>query len=222
LSNDQQVTSTPAHIAIVAGGTISEKIADQIRTMDYIIGADRGALYLVQHNIIPDQALGDFDSVTEDEREHIRASSRKYMDCDAVDKNYTDTELAFNHALAMKPTQITLFGVTGTRLDHTLSNIHLLRKAVDEGIKCQIVDEHNIIMLTNSSVTLQTNSFPYVSLLPLSSTVTGITLTGFKYPLHDATLQIGQSLGISNEWDDGNTASVRVREGYLLIICSRD
>ncbi|EJW15705.1 MULTISPECIES: thiamine diphosphokinase [Paenibacillus] len=222
MPNDLKLPITPSHIAIVAGGAISEQILMQIQICDYIIGADRGALYLVQHQITPDLALGDFDSVTDAERERIRESSRQYTDCDAIDKNYTDTELAFNRALAMKPSQITMFGVTGTRLDHTMANIHLLRKAVDAGIMCRIINDHNIIMLTNSTVTLQTNNYPYVSLLPLSLTVTGITLTGFKYPLDDATLHIGQSLGVSNEWDDVDAATIQVKEGYLLIICSRD
>lgn len=222
MPNDPKLPITSSHIAIVAGGTISKEITEQIRACDYIIGADRGALYLVQHQIIPDLALGDFDSVSDAERERIRESSRQYSDCDAIDKNYTDTELAFNRALAMKPSQITMFGVTGTRLDHTMANIHLLRKAVDAGVMCRIIDNNNIIMLTNSTVTLHTNNYTYVSLLPLSLTVTGITLTGFKYPLYDATLHIGQSLGVSNEWDDVESATIQVKEGYLLILCSHD
>lgn len=224
MSNVQQVPmyAPPSHIAIVAGGNIQNHIADQIQSTDYIIGADRGALYLIQRRISPDLAVGDFDSVSNEERAQIRAASRSYINCDAIDKNFTDTELAFHHALDMNPKQISFFGVTGTRLDHTMANIHLLRKAVDAGIMCQIIDNHNLIMLTNSCITLHRNSYPYVSLLPLSLTVSGITLTGFKYPLYDATLEIGQSLGISNEWNAVHTATIQVKEGYLLIICSRD
>lgn len=208
-------------IAIIAGGYIQKQVAEKLRAYHYIIGVDRGALYLVQHQISPDLVVGDFDSVTEAEHEQIRLASRQYIGYNA-DKEYTDIELAFDKAIGMNPQHITLFGVTGTRLDHTLANIHLLRKAVDAKISCSIEDDHNVIMLTNSLLTLRNPLFPYISLLPLSLTVTGITLTGFKYPLHNATLKIGRSLGVSNEWNAVDVATVQVKDGYLLIICSRD
>jgi len=111
--------------------------------------------------------------------------------------------------------------VLGTRFDHSLSNIHLLRKALEAGIPCRIIDERNIIMLTDSGLTVQANGFPYVSLLPLSLDVTGITLTSFRYPLEEASLRIGQSLGISNELT-GSEGHIRIRTGLLLVIQSRD
>ncbi|MBF0302341.1 MAG: thiamine pyrophosphokinase, partial [Desulfamplus sp.] len=42
---------------------------------------------------------------------------------------------------------ITLTGVTGTRMDHTLSNIFLLRSIEQKGVKCRIIDDHNEIFL---------------------------------------------------------------------------
>jgi len=209
------------YIAIVAGGHVNKQMLTQLHTFDYVIGVDRGALYLIQQHIYPNLAIGDFDSVSKEEREYIRAHSQIYSACDAVDKNHTDTELAFYHALAMNPQQITLFGATGTRLDHTLANIHLLRIALDKGIYCQIIDNHNIVMLINKNIILKREPYPYISFLPLSLTVTGITLTGCKYPLHQATLHIGQTLAVSNEWE-AEEIVVRIQAGYLLIIYSRD
>lgn len=211
----------PSHVIIYAGGELGDSMLTLLETADYVIGADRGALYLIQHRIQPDLAVGDFDSVQENERIWIREQSRQYIDFDAVDKDYTDTELAFNIALEWLPEQITLCGVTGTRLDHTLANIHLLRKALDAGVACRIVDDHNLIMITNSALTLTRQPFPYISLLPLSSVVTGITLEGFAYPLTNATLTIGQSLGISNEFVN-EEVTITVTDGYLLVMCSRD
>ncbi len=67
---------------------------------DVVIGADRGALALANHGIYPDVAIGDFDSVTESELNQIRSCSKHYQDFDAIDKDYTDTELAFHTAIA--------------------------------------------------------------------------------------------------------------------------
>ena len=50
--------------------------------------------------------------------------------CDAINKDLTDTELAFDIAIKQRPEQIVMFGVTGSRLDHTLANIHLLVKSL--------------------------------------------------------------------------------------------
>lgn len=211
----------PRHVVICAGGILTASLLSLCNEADVVIGADRGALALANHGICPDVAIGDFDSVTEDERNQIRSCSKHYQDFDAIDKDYTDTELAFHTALAWKPAQITLLGATGTRLDHTLGNIHLLRVGLDQGIQCQIVDAHNIIRLTNSELTLPRQPYPYLSLLPLSMTVTGITLKGFAYPLTDATLHIGQSLAISNQFA-AQEGTVTIRDGYLLVICSRD
>lgn len=213
--------SRPRHVVICAGGILDASLLSVCNEADVVIGADRGALFLVNHGISPDVAIGDFDSVTEAERKQIRSCSKHYQDFDAIDKDYTDTELAFHTALAWRPAQITLLGATGTRLDHTLGNIHLLRVGLDQGIQCRIIDAHNIIWLTNSELTLPRQPYPYISLLPLSMTVTGITLKGFAYPLTDATLQIGQSLAISNQFD-AEEGTVTVRDGYLLVICSRD
>ena len=61
----------------------------------------------------------------------------------------------------------------------------------------------------------------YVSFLPLTEEVRGITLRGFKYPLTDRDISIGTSLCISNELED-EEASITFREGVLVVVESRD
>jgi thiamine pyrophosphokinase len=210
-------------VTIVAGGSLGPWILPLLQPGHLLVGADRGALFLTQHGFTPDAALGDFDSVTESEREDVRQRSRLYMDCDAVRKDLTDTEWALDWALSRRPASILMLGVTGTRFDHTFANVQLLKKAADLRIPCRIVDAHNEISLLSGedSLLLTKGCYEQVSLLPLSGTVRGITLAGFLYPLHDAVLEIGQSLGISNVIV-GETASVSIKEGLLLVIQSRD
>ena len=61
----------------------------------------------------------------------------------------------------------------------------------------------------------------YLSLLPFTPQVTGITLKGVKYPLENAILNSGISLGISNEIVD-DRAEIMFQDGILLGIESRD
>jgi thiamine pyrophosphokinase len=51
----------------------------------------------------------------------------------------------------------------------------------------------------------------------LSNVVTGITYTGMRYPLEDATLHLGSTRGISNEVS-AVPATVTIATGRLLLI----
>jgi thiamine pyrophosphokinase len=61
----------------------------------------------------------------------------------------------------------------------------------------------------------------YISLIPYTEKVTGITLTGFQYPLKNETLTIGISRGISNMLLE-EKGSIQIEDGILMIICARD
>lgn len=208
-------------ILIYSGGTLGRWALEHIREDDMIIGADRGALFLIQHGITPHLALGDFDSVNHTEKDFIRKNSLQFKEVDPVNKNYTDTELAFNWALEQNPAEIILLGALGSRFDHTLANIHLLRKGLQHAMPCKIIDAHNEVILINGPHEIAKQGFAHCSLLPLSMEVTGITLTGFQYPLHNATLTIGQSLGISNVITE-QKGSIQLEQGDLLVILSKD
>ncbi|MCR2802870.1 thiamine diphosphokinase [Paenibacillus soyae] len=208
-------------IVIFAGGTLGDWALAHLRADDTLIGADSGARFLIENGYSPDIAIGDFDSVTESEMASIRARSKQTIACDPIDKDYTDTEMAFRLALDMKPAELLLMGALGTRFDHSLANVHLLALADEHGIPAQIVDEHNQVRIVSATSVVHMQDHPQLSLLPLTERVTGITLKGFRYPLHEATLTIGQSLGISNVLI-GEEGIVALREGKLLVIQSRD
>jgi thiamine pyrophosphokinase len=209
-------------IIIYSGGALGAWSLEDIQPDDVYVGADRGALFLVQHGIKPDIALGDFDSVDAEELALIQHNSKQLLSCDPVMKDLTDTEMAFNWAVIQKPKEIIMYGALGTRLDHSLANVHLLVKALHNNILCTIVDPFNRVRVINRSVKLeQTSRFSHVSLLPLSPEVTGITLEGFQYPLNEATLTIGQSLGISNCIVE-TSGFIRISQGLLLVIESSD
>ncbi|RIX53616.1 thiamine diphosphokinase [Paenibacillus nanensis] len=208
-------------IVIFAGGALGDWSLGLVRESDTLIGADSGARFLLQNGLAPDVAIGDFDSVSEEEMALIREKSGRTIACDPIDKDYTDTEMAFRLALDMKPSELLLIGALGTRFDHSLANVHLLALADAFGIPAQIIDAHNRIRLISRTCVLERVDHPQVSLLPLSEQVTGITLSGFQYPLNNATLTIGQSIGISNVLL-AESGTIRLKEGRLLVIQSRD
>ncbi|CAI6054386.1 Thiamine pyrophosphokinase [Paenibacillus sp. JJ-100] len=208
-------------IIIFTGGQLAKEFLREIQPDDIIIAADRGALYLIQHGIKPHIAVGDFDSITEEEREIVSSNSVEFITCDPIHKDLTDTEMAFETALDHEPTHILIFGATGTRMDHTLANVHIMVRAMQHHISCALQDEHNYMTLTTSHAVVEQRGYTYVSLLPLTHEVTGICLEGFMYPLDQATIRLGQSLGISNKLLE-ESGTVTIDSGLLLIIQSKD
>lgn len=210
-------------VIIATGGRLGKWASDLIRPDDVLIGADRGALFLVRNGFQPDIAVGDFDSVSPDEWEAVRSASARFVSCDPVMKDDTDTELAFRLALELAPDEIWIVGALGTRFDHSLANVHLLVQALEHGVACRLVDEYNLIRLTDRSIIVDDpeGRYPYVSLLPLTPTVTGLTLHGFQYPLDNHTVTMGRTLTMSNALS-APEGTVEIASGLLLVIQSRD
>lgn len=208
-------------VVIFAGGTLSQESLLLIDEGDFIIGADRGALFLVSHGVTPDISVGDFDSVSPGDLQTIKQGSKEIISCDPFDKDLTDSEMALELALNKQPESILLTGVTGTRLDQTLASIQMMTRALQRQVNCSVVDANNYITLTGSQTLVLDRGYTYVSLLPLTPEVTGITLQGFLYPLDNATLKLGQSLAVSNRLLAAS-GIVTIESGLLLIIQSND
>lgn len=208
-------------ILIFTGGNLGPSSFEEIQKEDLIVGVDRGALHLIRNQITPHICLGDFDSVNEEERQEIEMNCNEFISCDPVMKDLTDTEMAFNWALEQHPEEIWVMGGLGSRFDHSLANVHLLLKGLQAGISCCIQDEHNEVRCMTQQLTLKKGSYSHVSLLPLSMEVTGITLRGMQYPLENATITMGDTVGISNVII-ADTGEIEMKTGHLLVIRSRD
>ncbi|MGN0435525.1 MAG: thiamine diphosphokinase [Wujia sp.] len=211
-------------ILIVTGGNVDYKLLDtayKSQDYQYIIGVDKGLEALVRLDIKPDIAIGDFDSANES----IRAI---FVDSPGAiilnsEKDYTDTHVAVLHALRYKPEQILVLGATGTRLDHVQGNYALLKLARMGGVEMIIADSNNRIRMIDRQLSIiKKNSFGrYISLIPYSDKVTGITLKGFKYELNNATMIKEETVGISNELRE-EEGHITIDSGYLLVMETED
>lgn len=104
-----------------------------------------------------------------------------------------------------------------------IANIHILMNALNNNIPCYLLDKNNKVYLINNNLTLSKQNIygKYMSLIPLTSNVEGLTLTGFRYPLSNYLLSIGSSLGISNEIIQ-DIATIHLSKGTLIVIESKD
>ncbi|MBT9252925.1 MAG: thiamine diphosphokinase [Brockia lithotrophica] len=185
-----------------------------------LIGADEGALWLVEHGFRPELAVGDFDTVGDEGIRRLLAAGVSVRTF-AREKDATDTDLAVEAAREFRPDVLVVYGGIGTRFDHTLANVHILYRLVRSGCRAYLADPHNRIRLLGPGIHALRSTFPFVSLLPWSEEVRGITLQGFRFPLENASLAWGTSRGISNELL-ALEGEIRIREGYLLVVESRD
>ncbi|WP_067838708.1 thiamine diphosphokinase [Amphibacillus sediminis] len=211
-------------VAIVAGGpkSLLANLKQYNQRADYWIGCDQGAQYLLDYEQPIDLAIGDFDSVSAD---HLTVIKQHANQCAVypIEKDLTDLELAVEHAMTLAPKEILIFGVTGGRLDHELASLFLLTKLVDRDVKVTIIDTQNEMTIYNPGH-YQITKHPFfnkVSFLALSNEVIGLTLKGFYYPLVDHTLQLGDSLALSNHLIS-NCGTFSFKTGILIVIKSSE
>ncbi|MBB6452968.1 thiamine pyrophosphokinase [Salirhabdus euzebyi] len=211
-------------VGVVGGGPaqdlpdLKEYDSDSV----FWIGADRGNLTLLEHNIIPQIGVGDFDSINADEMLTIDQCSIK-IETYSTQKDETDLELAIQKAIEINPDIIYLFGVTGGRLDHELINIHMLYRIEKAGIKGVLINKSNWIELKLPGMHKieYEPKFKYISFIPQSLSVLDLTLEGFIYPLKDKEVQFGSTLCISNQLN-GKIGTFSFTSGILIVVKSRD
>jgi len=217
-------------VMIITGGRCNLQLVRELiidLKINTIIAVDGGLKAADELGIIPDYVVGDFDTIDTEIIKRYREMSNKNEKPIILsfqpEKDDTDTEIAVRLCVELQADSVALVGATGTRLDHTFANIHLLKMLLDERIPAKIYDDNNKIYLTDRSINLNRSNLygSYFSMLPLTEKVTDITLHGFKYPLTKHTLHFGTSLCISNEVVE-DQASIELNEGILVLFESRD
>jgi thiamine pyrophosphokinase len=181
-----------------------------------IICADSGAGYLHTIGMVPHVIIGDMDSLSPGMLEHFTERGSRIIRF-PEGKNETDTQLALEYAFDAVPDEIYVFGAFGTRIDHTLANVSLLALGVKKGIQVKFIDEWCETFVVDGESTIEGEPGQTVSLLPLSDTVTGITIEGFEYPLNDGMMEIGIPYGVSNRLIAARGV-ISVKSGHLLVI----
>jgi thiamine pyrophosphokinase len=223
MKNVKRMSAMSKKACIITGGELSEKFLAAYldkHPSELRIVVD-GALEITHGlGVKPDFIVGDFDTVNQELLEHYE---KDIILRHPPEKDQTDTELAIETALNSGCNHLVFFGATGSRLDHSLGNIFLLERMVKQGVSAELLNENNRLYLKNQSFTLQRNNTwgDYLSLLPLSETVEGVTLTGFKYPVERLTFYRDCTLGISNEIT-AEEARVEFSKGTFIVVESKD
>lgn len=206
---------------IVTGGLVGDDafVREQCMAADMLIAADAGALTLERLGIVPDLAVGDFDTAGPEIVARLAAGGVP-TETHPVAKDYTDTHLAIVVAIAHGATVIVVLGALGgPRYDHMLATALSLAAPTFAGVHIRLVDPlHTMLVLRpGESVALHGTPGEYVSLLALTEEVTGVSGDGLLYPL-PATFHLGDNIGVSNELTAPDATVSVGGSGILLVI----
>lgn len=211
------------NVVLFAGAAIHnyDFCTPYVQKADVIICCDAGMHHTKALGIRPNYIVGDFDSVRPEVLEEYRKAGIS-MQQFPTHKDETDMQLGIRLAEDLGADHVTLIGGIGDRLDHTMANAHLLLHLCKKGIRAELVDEKNRVQLIDKETTLYGKAGDLVSTIPLSMVVKGVTLEGLEYPLTDYDLSLDdQVIAVSNVML-GNTANVKIKEGYLFVMQTKD
>ena len=211
---------------IVTGGTIDIAFAKDFlsqRSYDYVIAADAGLEVLRPLHISPNAVVGDLDTVDKKVLEEYQNQPDIEFEIHKPEKDETDTELALLTAARQGCEAVDILGALGGRMDHAIGNIQLMYQFFCQGMEVNIYDARNRLYLLGGHKVFHREEVygKYISFLPMTETVEGLTLRGFKYPLQRRTIGLGTSLCISNELKR-EEGILELERGVLLCVEAHD
>jgi thiamine pyrophosphokinase len=223
---------------VLAGGaplpaSLLHDVADAIDHAALTVAADAGLHHAHRADREVDVLIGDLDSVDAHSLARAREAGTDVR-THPVDKDATDLELALDVVLehaarggrvdeggergerGERP-DVLVIGGHGGRTDHLIANLLLLAAARYAPLRLRAWWGVDVVHVVRDTVTLTGEVGGRVSLLALHGAVEGVSTTGLRFPLTDAVLEAGSSLGMSNALS-GPHATVTVQRGVLAVL----
>jgi thiamine pyrophosphokinase len=206
----------PAVIVFAAAPlTVTERLRSRLSHVErpVVIAADDGATTALAFGLTPDVVIGDLDSLEPATRARLATVPvQEYP----RDKDFTDGQLAIEHAIHFQPDELLLLGfLGGPRLDQALANILLLTTVDTPAV---LLDEANecVLLRPGRDCAWRPEQGEVVSLIPLSGDALGVKTHGLRWALSGETLRLGDTRGLSNE-PVGEKARVTIEAGLLIV-----
>ena len=178
----------------------------------YVIAADSGFDHARRLGVPVDLLVGDLDSISADGL-GVAAEIERHP----TDKDATDLAIALDAAARKKPLRVFVIGGAGGRIDHFLANAALLTAPAYSSLDLTWLPGGAVIHVVRHRIELSGSPGDVVSLLPYGGPARGVRTFGLKWPLTNAELGPGTSLGISNLMVD-TFAAVELDDGVLLVV----
>ena len=206
-----------SHTLIFIGGDPPHpNVRQHLPADSYVIAADSGYAHAIAMGFVPNELVGDMDSITSVDLTDAH-DSNVLITRFPTDKDLTDTEIAIASALERQSSHITVVSGGGDRFDHVLGMVHSLASCA------RTVETTLLIGTARVSYATYTNEFRIstqpgniVSLIPIGGDAT-VTTSGLQWELTNSTLQSFASRGVSNI-ATGESITITVTDGLLAVI----
>ena len=199
---------------IIANGQACsfELLGQLLEWSPFIVVLDGALGRVLDLGIHFDVLLGDFDSLTENDRKKVEALRIKIHH--TPNQNKTDLQKGLDYLIANNHKMVNVVWATGLRADHSFNNICTLGWYKDL-IQATILDDHSRIYVLPKTFTKKFNTNDIVSLIPLG-VVEGISSTGLLYPLNNLNLSTDTATGASNQAIGDGLVTIEYKTGTLL------
>ena len=183
-----------------------------------VIAADSGMAHAAALGVTPELWLGDFDSADPELFDRFTAVERKSY---PVDKDMTDGELAIAEAVRLGASSFILAGAFGgPRADHAFLHLTAAVSVGETGFDVLATDGRQEARAVLHAV----NHYDWpvgtlFSVLPFSD-LTGLTISGAKWPLGDVDVSFGSSLTMSNVVE--GPLAITLKTGRALVLAHPD
>ncbi len=197
---------------IFANGTVSEREIEYTRNQQFtaVLAADGGAAAALRFSFTPDYVVGDLDSVSAEIRSRLPAA--RFVHRPSQELN--DLEKTLQFCVEQNFSRLTLLGVSGKRLDHTLCNFSVLCR-YDQKFELEIYTPYSRVFIVRKQFIWDGPQGQLISLAPLG-TATGVTTEGLAFPLKNEDMIFGRREGLSN-YITASPVKISLSSGTLLI-----
>ena len=201
-------------VIVVANGVMRSHFT--LESDDVLIAADGGLRHCLDLGLQPAILIGDMDSIDEGDLAALEPSGTQILRY-PTQKDFTDLELALQHALNLGADEIVIVAALGARWDQTIAN--LLLPTSFPSVKIRLLDGSQEIHYIRAGENLEIHGRPgdIVSLIPLAGKASDITTEHLEYPLYRDELTFGSTRGVSNVLLEA-TGTISINGGLLLCI----
>ena len=177
-------------------------------TENFIVAADAGFRHVKNKKIAA--LIGDMDTLKD---VPTGVNVIRYP----VEKNATDGELAIDYLHEAGCETLTVYWAFGGKIEHVIGNLNLLAYADSLGISAHINDGVMQAWYCRDRIEIASRPGDEVSVFPFGGNAVAAASSGLYYPLHDLTLDVKKSRGISNRATSDKIV-LEISSGAVIIL----
>lgn len=217
--------------ALLGGPKINwpQKMITQLKAAhnagNFFVGVDRGSLLLDEAGIVPDLAIGDFDSLKKQELTSIESQVADVRYSSPI-KDLTDSELMLRAVFEdYHVNRLIVLGATGGRLDHELVNLFTFAQPGNKkwAAKTEIWDRQNLLRfyLPGKHQINKIATYPYFGIANLTP-CQNLNIAGAQYELRHFSAGYPQVFASNEFKHDTNEFELSFDKGVVAVIFSKD